>query len=167
MTLHGKKISLTTQIFTAMVLGSLAGLVGGKTMVQLGFIGDIWLNCIKMIVIPMVVCTIVTGIISQDNLTSLKRVSRRIITYYVITTVLACVVGLVVASILQPGHYANFAGLAAKKVTGSIDITFAGFLKDLFFHQYDCHFRQRQHRADPGYFHSLGDCHPEDEKRGA
>lgn len=132
MTLHGKKISLTTQIFTAMVLGSLAGLVGGKTMVQLGFIGDIWLNCIKMIVIPMVVCTIVTGIISQDNLTSLKRVSRRIITYYVITTVLACVVGLGVASILQPGHYANFAGLAAKKVTGSIDITFAGFLKDLF-----------------------------------
>lgn len=115
MTIHGKKISLTTQIFTAMVLGSLAGLVGGKTMVQLGFIGDIWLNCIKMIVIPMVVCTIVTGIISQDNLTSLKRVSRRIITYYVITTVLACVVGLVVASILQPGHYANFAGLAAKK----------------------------------------------------
>ena len=101
-------------------------------MVQLGFIGDIWLNCIKMIVIPMVVCTIVTGIISQDNLTSLRRVSRRIITYYVITTVLACVVGLVVASILQPGHYANFAGLAAKKVTGSIDITFAGFLKDLF-----------------------------------
>ncbi len=104
MVIHGKKISLTTQIFTAMVLGSLAGLVGGKTMVQLGFIGDIWLNCIKMIVIPMVVCTIITGIISQDNLTSLKRVSRRIITYYVITTVLACVVGLVVASVLQPGH---------------------------------------------------------------
>ena len=132
MVIHGKKISLTTQIFTAMVLGSLAGLIGGKAMVQLDFIGDIWLNCIKMIVIPMVVCTIVTGIISQDNLTSLKHVSRRIIAYYVITTVLACIVGLAVATLLQPGHFANFAGLASKKVTGNIDITFAGFLKDLF-----------------------------------
>ena len=133
MVIHGKKISLTTQIFTAMVLGSLAGLIGGKAMVQLDFIGDIWLNCIKMIVIPMVVCTIVTGIISQDNLTSLKRVSRRIIAYYVITTVLACIVGLAVATLLQPGHFANFAGLASKKVTGNIDITFClSFLKDLF-----------------------------------
>jgi Na+/H+-dicarboxylate symporter len=132
MVIHGKKISLTTQIFTAMILGSIAGLISGKTMVQLGFIGDIWLNCIKMIVVPMVICTIVTGIISQDSLTSLKRVSARIIAYYVITTILACIVGLIVASILQPGHYANFAGLAAKKVTGEINVTVASFLKGLF-----------------------------------
>lgn len=128
----GRKVSLTTQIFAAMILGSIAGLLGGKTMVSLGFIGDIWLNCIKMIVIPMVICTIVSGIISQDSLTSLKRVSSRIIAYYIITTILACIVGIVVASIIQPGHFANFSGLDTKKVTGEINITFAGFLKDLF-----------------------------------
>ena len=132
MKINGKKISLTTQIFTAMILGSIAGLLNGKLMVSLGFIGDIWLNCIKMIVVPMVICTIVTGIISQNNLSSLKRVSSRIIAYYVTTTVLACIVGLIVASVLQPGHYANFAGMAVKKVSGNINITFAGFLKDLF-----------------------------------
>lgn len=128
----GRKVSLTTQIFAAMILGSIAGLLGGKTMVSLGFIGDIWLNCIKMIVIPMVICTIVSGIISQDSLTSLKRVSSRIIAYYIITTILACIVGIVVASIIQPGHFANFSGLDTKKVTGEINITFAGFLKDFF-----------------------------------
>lgn len=128
----GRKVSLTTQIFAAMILGSIAGLLGGKTMVSLGFIGDIWLNCIKMIVIPMVICTIVSGIISQDSLTSLKRVSSRIIAYYIITTILACIVGIVVANIIQPGHFANFSGLDTKKVTGEINITFAGFLKDLF-----------------------------------
>ena len=113
-------------------MGSIAGLLGVKSMVSLGFIGDIWLNCIKMIVIPMVICTIVSGIISQDSLTSLKRVSSRIIAYYIITTILACIVGIVVASIIQPGHFANFSGLDTKKVTGEINITFAGFLKDLF-----------------------------------
>ena len=41
MRVGGKKISLTTQVFLAMILGSIAGLVDGKTMVQLGFLGDI------------------------------------------------------------------------------------------------------------------------------
>lgn len=132
MVIFGKKISLTTQIFISMILGSVAGLLNGEMMVQLGFIGDIWLNCIKMIVVPMVICTIITGIVSQNNLTSLKRVSTRIIMYYVLTTIMACIVGLVVASVLQPGHFANFSGLEAKKVTGEITITFSGFLKDLF-----------------------------------
>lgn len=166
MVIHGKKISLTTQIFTAMVLGSLAGLIGGKTMVQLGFIGDIWLNCIKMIVIPMVVCTIVTGIISQDNLTSLKRVSRRIITYYVITTVLACIVGLAVATLLQPGHFANFAGLASKKSNRQYRHYLCRLPERSLFHQYYCLLCQRQHCTNPCDFHSSGGCHLEDEEPG-
>ena len=111
MKIGGKKISLTTQVFVAMILGSIAGLLGGKTMTQFGFIGDVWLNCIKMIVVPMVLCTIVTGIISQDNLSALRRVSARIIAYYVVTTVLACIVGIIVATVLQPGKFANFGGL--------------------------------------------------------
>ena len=44
MVIGGKKISWTTQVFVAMILGPVAGLVVGETMVQLGFIGDIWLN---------------------------------------------------------------------------------------------------------------------------
>lgn len=115
-----------------MILGSIAGLVDGQTMVQLGFLGDIWLNCIKMIVVPMVLCTIVTGIISQDSLASLRRVSVRVITYYVVTTVLACIIGIVVAMLLQPGKFADFAGLATQEIKGGVDITLADFLKGLF-----------------------------------
>ena len=101
MRVGGKKVSLTTQVFLAMVLGSIAGLVDGKTMV---------------------LCTIVTGIVSQDSLTSLRRVSVRIIAYYVVTTVLACIVGIVVAMLLQPGKFADFAGLATQEVKGGVDI---------------------------------------------
>ena len=132
MRIGGKKISLTTQVFLAMLFGAAVGLAGGKTMAQFGFIGDIWLNCIKMIVVPMVLCTIVTGVISQDNLASLKRVSSRIIAYYVITTVSACFVGLAVATLLQPGKFASFAGLASQEIKGGVDLSFADFLKGLF-----------------------------------
>lgn len=132
MTIAGKKISLATQVFIAMLLGSVAGLVWGDGMIQLGFIGDIWLNCIKMIVVPMILCTIVSGIISQEDLSALKRVSTRIIIYYISTTVLACIVGLAVATLLRPGEFADFAGLATKEISGSINITFGEFAKSLF-----------------------------------
>ncbi|MGE4589666.1 MAG: dicarboxylate/amino acid:cation symporter [Acidaminococcaceae bacterium] len=132
MTIRGKKMSLATQIFIAMILGTLAGLLVGKPITQFTFIGDVWLNCIKMIVVPMVICTIVTGIISQNSSQALKRISTRIIAYYVISTILACVVGLFIANLLQPGHFANFTGMASQKITGTASITLAGFVKGLF-----------------------------------
>lgn len=125
-------MSLSTQIFISMILGSLAGLVFGEEMKALAFIGDIWLNCIKMIVVPMVVCTIVSGIISQEQPGALKRVSVKIISYYVLTTIIACVVGLATAALIQPGQYANFAGLASREIKGTADMTFTGFVTGLF-----------------------------------
>ena len=47
MTIGGKKFSLTTQIFVAMIIGSIAGLICGDIMKQVAFIGTIWLNCVN------------------------------------------------------------------------------------------------------------------------
>ena len=132
MVLFGKKFSLTTQIFIAMIFGAIMGLAFGPAMKSLGFIGTIWLNCVKMIVIPMVLVTIITGIISQKDLGSLGRIAVRIIVYYILTTLVATVVGLVVTNILRPGEFANFTGLASKKVVGSADITIAAFFTSMF-----------------------------------
>ena len=118
MVLFGKKISLTTQIFIAMILGAIMGLGFGPAMKSVGFIGTIWLNCVKMIVIPMVLVTIITGIISQKNLSSLGRIAVRIIIYYIMTTLVATVVGLAVTGVLRPGEFANFTGLASKRLWG-------------------------------------------------
>ena len=132
MVLFGKKFSLTTQIFIAMIFGAIMGLAFGPAMKSLGFIGTIWLNCVKMIVIPMVLVTIITGIISQKDLGSLGRIAVRIIVYYILTTLVATVVGLVVTNILRPGEFANFTGLASKKVVGSANITIAAFFTSMF-----------------------------------
>ena len=101
MTIGGKKISLTTQIFVAMIIGSIAGLICGDIMKQVAFIGTIWLNCVKMIVVPMVFFTIITGITSQKNLSSLGRIAGHIIAYYVLTTLVATVIGLAVTEIIR------------------------------------------------------------------
>ncbi|WZL72383.1 dicarboxylate/amino acid:cation symporter [Clostridiaceae bacterium 35-E11] len=132
MKIAGKKISLTTQVFLAMLLGAILGLVVGEPMTQLGFIGKIWLNCIKMIVVPMVICTIITGITSQKDVKSLGRISVRIMTYYILTTLVACAIGLAVASIIKPGTMSNFTGLASQEITGSTEITIADFFTGMF-----------------------------------
>lgn len=132
MKLGKKKISLTTQVFLAMILGAIFGLIIGEPMTKLGFIGDVWLNCIKLIVVPMVIVTIITGITSQKDMKALGRISFRIMAYYIATTIVACIIGIAVASIIKPGTIANFTGLASKEVTGSTDITVSDFFLGMF-----------------------------------
>ncbi len=132
MKLGKKKISLTTQVFLAMILGAIFGLIIGEPMTKLGFIGDVWLNCIKLIVVPMVIVTIITGITSQKDIKALGRISFRIMAYYIATTIVACIIGIAVASIIKPGTIANFTGLASKEVTGSTDITVSDFFLGMF-----------------------------------
>ena len=126
------KIGLSTQIFAAMLLGAVLGIVIGEPMTKVGFIGTIWLNCIKMIVVPMVLVTIVTGVVSQKDMKTLGRISFRIMAYYIVTTLVACAIGILVTSIVKPGAIANFTGLASKEVTGSADITVADFFTGMF-----------------------------------
>ncbi len=132
MKIAGKKIGLSTQIFVAMLIGAILGIVIGEPMTKLGFIGTIWLNCIKMIVVPMVLATIVTGVVSQKDMKTLGRISFRIMAYYLITTLVACAIGIAVTYVLKPGYMANFSGLEAKEISGSADITVAEFFTGMF-----------------------------------
>lgn len=132
MKIAGKKIGLSTQIFVAMLIGAVLGIVVGEPMTYFGFIGTIWLNCIKMIVVPMVLATIITGVVSQKDMKTLGRISFRIMAYYILTTLVACAVGIAVTYILKPGILANFTGLESKEVTGSADITVSEFFTGMF-----------------------------------
>lgn len=132
MKIGNKKIGLTTQVFLAMIIGAILGLIIGEPMTKLGFIGKIWLNCIKLIVVPMIIVTIITGITSQKDIKSLGRISFRIMCYYICTTLVACFIGIIVSAIIKPGTIANFTGLASKEVTGSTDITISQFFLGMF-----------------------------------
>ena len=125
------KSSLAIQVFISMVLGIVAGLLVPQVMIQLGFIGTMWLNGIKMLIIPMILTTLVVGIISQKDIKSLGRISARILAYYVITTVLAAIVGIVVTKVMKPGTVVTLGNLAAKEVSGDATITASGFFLSL------------------------------------
>ncbi len=125
------KSSLTIQVFIAMAVGILSGLLAPSVMIKFGFIGSMWLNGIKMLIIPMILTTLVVGIVSQKDLGSLGRIAFHIMAYYVSTTVFAAAVGIVTAKVLKPGMIANLTNMSAKEVSGDASITIAGFFTGL------------------------------------
>ena len=126
-----KGLGVATRILVAMVLGAIAGFIVGKPATQIQFIGTIWLNIIKMIMVPTVVTMVVTGISGMDNPKTLGRVSLKVVVFYVVTTILATLVGMVVAEIFQPGVNFKFTESASpQQVTKMASLS--GFLVSLF-----------------------------------
>ena len=93
-----RKISLATQIFIALVLGIAAGLlVQSHVEIADGYIrpiGTIFLNLLKFIVVPIVLFSIMAGIISMSDIRKVGSIGIKTIIYYMCTTAVAIVIGL-------------------------------------------------------------------------
>lgn len=126
-----KKISLNAWIFIAMIAGALLGLFCGDFMLKFEFIGTIWLNLLKLIVAPLTMCVMVMAIGNQDNLGSVGRVALRVFCYFVMTTVVAAILGLVVGEVFKPGLNANLTGLATSDIDMGAPIDLASFAMNL------------------------------------
>ncbi|SDF21614.1 dicarboxylate/amino acid:cation symporter [Sporomusa acidovorans] len=125
------KMKLTNKIFLAMLIGSLLGIVAGPLATQLEWIGNIWLNLIKMMVIPLVIFTMVQGIASMDNPKTLGRIWLRATLYYLVTTIIAVLIGIVTTTILKPGLGFVFEkGAKVADVPKLVDLK--GFMVSLF-----------------------------------
>ncbi|MDU2696575.1 MAG: cation:dicarboxylase symporter family transporter [Staphylococcus epidermidis] len=106
MTLFKKKISLPTQVIIALVLGVIAGLLLYGQDDVANYIkpfGDVFLNLIKMIIIPIVFCSLALSI---SNLGDSKKVGRygwKAILYFEIITTIAIGLGLIIGNLFKPG----------------------------------------------------------------
>lgn len=95
--------SLILRVSIALVLGVAVGMIGGQQAADwLAPFGELLLRLLKFLIVPIVLLTLMVGI-NQANIGSMGRVGRKLFGFYVITTALAIVVGLVVASLLEPG----------------------------------------------------------------
>lgn len=102
-----KRLSLTTWIFIALALGVVAGLaLQGTPDIATTYIkplGTIFLNLIKMIVVPLVIFSMVAGVISLSDIKRVGAIGGKTIAYYLCTTACAIVIGLVIANVLNVG----------------------------------------------------------------
>jgi len=105
-------LRLHWQIFAGMALGLVAGLVGGEAVAdRVGWLGSLFVRLLKMIIIPLVVTSIITGVASVGGGRRLGRLFGKTLGYYVLSSALAVLVGLVVLNLLRPGVGAEIGGV--------------------------------------------------------
>jgi aerobic C4-dicarboxylate transport protein len=110
--------SLYFQVLVAIAIGIALGYFYPSFAVELKPLGDGFIKLIKMMIAPIIFCTIVTGIAGMQNTKKVGRVGLKAILYFELVTTLALIIGLVVINVLRPGAGMNIdpAALDTKSV---------------------------------------------------
>ena len=103
-----KKENLFIRIAIGFGAGILLGTLAPQFSIDAKVIGDVYLNIIKMMVIPVLICAVMTGIINSSNLASLKRVAVKTVLLYVVMFLASFAVSFGMAMMIRPGVGVEF-----------------------------------------------------------
>jgi len=98
---------LYVQVLAAIAVGVLLGHFYPDLGVKMKPLGDGFIKLIKMIIVPVIFCTVVHGIASMSNLRAVGSAGLKALIYFEVVTTLALVIGLVVSNVLRPGEGMN------------------------------------------------------------
>jgi len=113
--------TLYVQVIAAILLGGLIGFLWPPVGVALQPLGDGFIKLIKMMIAPIIFCTVVSGIAGVTNVQKVGRVGGKALIYFEAVSTLALVIGLTVANVLKPGAGFPTAGEDAAKVAQFAD----------------------------------------------
>jgi aerobic C4-dicarboxylate transport protein len=99
---------LYVQVLIAVLLGIVVGYIAPDFGKSLKPLGDGFIKLIKMLIAPIIFCTVVHGVASMSDLKKLGRVGFKTLLYFEIVSTLALIIGLVVVNWMQPGAGFNF-----------------------------------------------------------
>ncbi|HCI16145.1 MAG: dicarboxylate/amino acid:cation symporter [Candidatus Marinimicrobia bacterium] len=103
------KLELHWKIIIGLVLGLFFGILAaangwsGFTSNWIAPFGKIFINLLKLIAVPLVLSSLITGVASLSDLKKLSRIGGKTITIYIVTTAVSVTIGLISVNILQPG----------------------------------------------------------------
>jgi Na+/H+-dicarboxylate symporter len=94
-------------ILTGMVAGGIIGVVGGYfapgVLLEIKFLGTIFLNALKMVVVPLIIASMIIGVTSLGDVRKLGRTAGKTLLYYLATTGLSVIIGIILVNIFRPG----------------------------------------------------------------
>ena len=123
-----RKLALHWQIFIALALAVVAGSVTGEELGLFGisfyqlydFFGTLFLNALKMLIVPLIMSSIVVGMMNIGSGETLGRLGGKTLVYYASTSLLAILTGLIIVNLTMPGIVD---GQAAKDIIGLSEIS--------------------------------------------
>lgn len=95
--------SLYFQVIVAILLGVLLGHFWPQTGASLKPLGDGFIKLVKMMIAPIIFCTVVTGIAGMEDMKKVGRVGGKALLYFEVVTTLALAIGLIVVNVVKPG----------------------------------------------------------------
>lgn len=139
--MKSKKLSLTNQLFFALILGIAAGsllqAMGSSAfrddviIATLNFIGSAFFNMVRMIMPPLVLISVITGVASFSDAKTLGRLGSKMIAIYIITTAIAVTLGLTLVTMFNPAVGLDTTGLASQQPTINPPESFAQVLLNI------------------------------------
>jgi aerobic C4-dicarboxylate transport protein len=123
---------LYVQVLTAIVIGALLGFFYPSYGAAMKPLGDAFIAAIRMVIAPIIFCTVVHGIASMKDMRKVGRVGLKALIYFEVMTTVALAIGLVIANVWQPGAgvHANLGAIDTKSIqafttaaqkTGAVD----------------------------------------------
>ena len=105
------KLKLHWQVFIAMALGILFALILGEKSTVVTPLGTIFMRLLKMIIVPLIIFSITSGVASLGDSKTLGRMGAKTFGYYFLTSILAIITGLMLTNIIKPGVGVEFSGM--------------------------------------------------------
>lgn len=115
--------ALWKRILLALVLGIIVGSIWGEGAVSIKWIGDLFVRLISMVVVPLVFFTLVSGIIAMGDPQKLGSLGVKTLALYMITTMVAIAIGLILAVLLQPGVGVDLSGAVPQVLQEAVPLT--------------------------------------------
>jgi aerobic C4-dicarboxylate transport protein len=129
--------SLYAQVITAVIIGVLLGQFAPHVAVEMKPLGDAFIKLIKMMIAPIIFCTVVIGIAGMEDMKKVGKTGGLALLYFEVVSTFALIIGLILVNVIQPGAGMNVdpttldtKGLAAYTGPGKMQTT-VGFLMDL------------------------------------
>jgi len=124
MNMRGSQQLLLLGIFLGLIAGGLVGFWLGPDAVMFKWLGDLFLRALKMIIVPLVVASMISGIASLGDVRKLGRTGLVTVIYYMMTTGLAVALGIILVNIIRPGVGVEHAAAIPDVIRGKEHFSF-------------------------------------------
>ncbi len=98
-----KKNGLVYLMITGIFLGIFSGWMFGTSMLKVEWIGEMFLDALKMLVVPLIISSMIVGIAGLGDIRKVGKTGFIALVYFMVTTCVAVVIGLAMVNIIQPG----------------------------------------------------------------
>jgi Na+/H+-dicarboxylate symporter len=130
------QIPLWLRVIGGLIVGTIAGAAAPEFGSDMKPVGDAFVRMIKMLIVPLIFSTLVSGVIAMGDPKRLGSLGGRAIGLYIVTTAIAVTIGLLMATLVQPGlgiDVSTADAVATSTVVGKLDAAGSASLAGRFF----------------------------------